>query len=239
MSPSAPAPLVAIIEDEAGIRRFLQAALVSHGFQVREAGTARDGLRTITDEPPDLIVLDLGLPDRDGKDLIRDIRGWSSVPILILSARDQEREKIAALDAGADDYLTKPFGVGELLARIRVALRHRLQSASDHGGAARPSTYQCGPVTIDLAARRVFRDGQDVKLTKREFDLLATLVRHAGKVLTHRFLLREVWGPLNTQETHYLRVFVANLRKKLEADPARPNLILTEQGIGYRLADPD
>jgi len=229
-------PLVVIIEDETPIRKFLRASLTGEGFRVLESGTAREGLRLVTQESPDLIILDLGLPDRDGKELIQEIRGWSTVPIIVLSARDQEREKVAALDAGADDYLTKPFGVGELLARLRVALRHHSR-VGDHEDGSTTAIYTYESVKVDLAARRVFRDQEEVRLTKLEFDLLATLVRHTGKVLTHRFLLKEVWGPHSVHETHYLRVFVANLRKKLERDTARPRIILTEPGVGYRLAD--
>lgn len=238
VDPAPHRPLVAVIEDEEPIRRFLRASLTAADYRICEAATAKDGVRCVTQEHPDLVILDLGLPDRDGKELIAEIRGWSSLPIIILSARDQEREKIAALDTGADDYLTKPFGVGEMLARIRVALRHRARIAT---GSARPeqTCCVCGPLRVDLAARRVFRDDVEVKLTKLEFDLLATMIRHAGKVLTHRFLLREVWGPHSVHETHSLRVFVANLRKKLEAEPARPRFILTEQGVGYRLAAED
>jgi two-component system KDP operon response regulator KdpE len=229
-------PLIAVIEDDAPIRKFLRAALIGEGFRVAEAETAKEGLRVVTQESPEIVILDLGLPDRDGKEVIREIRGWSTVPIIILSARDQEQEKIDALDAGADDYLTKPFSVGELLARLRVALRHRSKVGEDNQGAA-ATIYECESVKVDLAARRVFRDGKEVRLTKLEFDLLATLVRHLGKVLTHRWLLKEVWGPHSIHETHYLRVFVANLRKKLERDTARPKIILTEPGVGYRLAD--
>jgi two-component system KDP operon response regulator KdpE len=231
-------PLVAVIEDEESIRRFLRASLTSADYRICEARTAKDGLRCVTQEHPDLIILDLGLPDRDGKELITEIRGWSSVPIIILSARDQEREKIAALDAGADDYLTKPFAVGEMLARIRVALRHRARMAAD-SSLPEQTSFVCGPLRVDLAARRVFRDDVEVKLTKLEYDLLATMSRNAGKVLTHHFLLKEVWGPHSVQETHYLRVHVASLRKKLEPDAARPRFILTEQGVGYRFAAPD
>jgi two-component system KDP operon response regulator KdpE len=231
-------PLVVIIEDETPIRKFLRASLTGEGFRVLESGTAREGLRLVTQESPDLIILDLGLPDRDGKELIQEIRGWSTVPIIVLSARDQEREKVAALDAGADDYLTKPFGVGELLARLRVALRHHSR-VGEHADGSTTAIYTYESVKVDLDARRVFRDQEEVRLTKLEFDLLATLVRHTGKVLTHRFLLKEVWGPHNVHETHYLRVFVANLRKKLERDTARPRIILTEPGVGYRLADKD
>lgn len=228
--------LVAVIEDEAPIRKFLRAALAGEGHRMQEAATAEEGLRIVTQEPPDAIILDLGLPDRDGKELIEEIRGWSDVPIIILSARDQEREKVAALDAGADDYLTKPFGVGELLARIRAALRRRTHAAGPGGTA---SVFSSGPLRVDLAARRVFLSDWEIKLTRLEFELLAVLIRHAGKVLTHRFLLKEVWGPDNVHETHYLRVFVANLRKKLEPQPAQPQFILTEQGVGYRLAEPE
>lgn len=229
-------PLVAVIEDEAPIRKFLRASLCGEGFRVLEAATAQEALRILTQDPPDVVLLDLGLPDRDGKELIQEVRGWSAVPIIVLSARDQEREKIAALDAGADDYLTKPFGVGELLARLRVAIRRRARVGEGQCGSAE-TVYQFDAIQIDLAARRVLREGVEVRLTKLEFDLLATLVRHAGKVLTHRFLLKEVWGPHCVQETHYLRVFVANLRKKLEHDTARPRIILTEPGVGYRLAE--
>lgn len=234
-NPAHPAS-VAVIEDEAPIRRFLRTALVAEGFRVLEAATAQEGWRLLTQEKPDVVILDLGLPDRDGKELIRDLRAWSDVPLLVLSAREQEREKVAALDAGADDFLTKPFGVGELLARLRVALRHRARMAGVEGHEA--SVYECADIRVDLAARRVFREGTEIHLTKLEFDLLAVLIRHAGKVLTHRFLLKEVWGPGQMQETHYLRVFVANLRKKLERETARPRILLTEPGVGYRLADP-
>lgn len=234
-SPGHPA-LVGLIEDEAPIRRFLRTSLTAEGFRVLEAATAQEGWRLLTQEKPDVVILDLGLPDRDGKELIRDLRTWSDMPILVLSAREQEREKVAALDAGADDFLTKPFGVGELLARLRVALRHRARVGGAEGHEA--TVYECEEVRVDLAARRVFRNGEELHLTKLEFDLLATLIRHAGKVLTHRFLLKEVWGPDHVQETHYLRVFVANLRKKLERETARPRILLTEPGVGYRLADP-
>lgn len=224
--------LAAVIEDEAPIRRFVRSALLAEGYRVREAETARDGLRLLEQETPDIAILDLGLPDGDGLALIRAVRAWTALPIVILSARDQEEDKIDALDAGADDYLTKPFGVGELLARLRVALRHRAP-AGPH------SRYVHGPVIVDLTARAVLRDGRPVKLTRHEFGLLEVLVRHAGKVLTHRHLLREVWGPQCQQENHYVRVYIASLRKKLEDDPAQPCLLLTEQGVGYRLAEPE
>lgn len=224
---------VAVIEDEARIRRFVRSALEADGYRVREAGDAHSGRRVLEQDTPDLAIVDLGLPDRDGLELIRELRRWSAMPVIILSARDQESEKIKALDAGADDYLTKPFGVGELLARMRVALRHRATVADD----PLSERYTCGPVVVDLAARRVTRDGEPVALTRHEFGLLEVLVRNAGKVLTHRMLLREVWGPHAQQETHYVRVYIASLRKKLEAEPSRPKLIVTEQGVGYRLAE--
>lgn len=224
--------LIAIIEDEAPIRRFLRASLSVEGFRVAEAATAKDGLRLITQDRPALVLLDLGLPDADGLTIIEEVRQWSAMPIIILSARGEEQSKVAALDAGADDYLTKPFGVSELLARIRVALRHAGR-ISDAGAEA--TAFRFGHVRGDLAERRVFVDEEEVKLTKLEFDLLATLVRNPGKVLTHRYLLKEVWGPYAVDEPHYVRVFMANLRKKLERDPSRPEYLLTEQGVGYRL----
>jgi len=225
-------PTLLIIEDEAPIRRFLRATLPNEGYRLVEAETGEQGLRLAANQPPELVILDLGLPDIDGLDVIRRLREWSTVPILVLSARDQEREKIAALDAGADDYLTKPFGIGELLARLRVAIRH----------ASRPQTSTDEPVfstagfRIDLAARRVFVRDQEIHLTPLEYKLLTTLSQHAGKVLTHRFLLKEVWGPGDVHETHYLRVFMTSLRRKIEIDPTRPRYLLTEQGVGYRMA---
>jgi two-component system KDP operon response regulator KdpE len=223
---------VAVIEDEAPIRKFLRAALSGEGYRVLEAETAREGLRIITQEHPQAVVLDLGLPDRDGLEIVQEVRTWSTVPIVILSARGQEPDKIRALDAGADDYLTKPFGVGELLARLRAALRRAARIA---GTGHEQTSITFGRVRVDLAARRVFADDCEVKLTKLEFDLLQTLVQHAGKVLTHSFLLKAVWGPHAAHERHYVRVFMANLRKKLERNPARPEFLLTEQGVGYRL----
>jgi two-component system KDP operon response regulator KdpE len=224
--------IVAVIEDEEPIRRFLRASLTAEGFHVVEAATANEGIRAVTQQPPGIILLDLGLPDRDGTDVVREVRGWSSVPIVILSARGDEEAKVAALDAGADDYLTKPFGVGELLARIRVALRHAAQVASPDGAA---TFLDAGDVHIDLTGRVVTKRGAEVKLTKIEFDLLAALAKYAGKVVTHRQLLREVWGPHAVQEPHYVRVFMATLRKKLEENPSRPSFLITEQGVGYRL----
>jgi two-component system KDP operon response regulator KdpE len=225
-------PLIAIIEDEAPIRRFLRASLSAEGFRIVETTTAQDGLRAITQDRPALVLLDLGLPDGDGLNIIREVRGWSSLPIIVLSARGEEKSKIAALDAGADDYLTKPFAVGELLARIRVALRHAGRVAA---GGADDTVFHCGPIKIDLAARRVLRDDEEIKLTKIEFDLLAALVRNAGKVVTHRYLLKEVWGSHAMGDAHYVRVYMASLRKKLERNPSRPEFLLTEQGVGYRL----
>ncbi len=220
-----------LVEDEAPLRNFLAASLASAGYRLAEADTGRKALRAASEQPPDLVMLDLGLPDMDGQEVLRQLREWLHAPIIVLSARDQEQQKIAALDHGADDYLTKPFSTGELLARIRVALRHAAHSA---GGSA-ATTFEYGDLKIDLSGRRVFVRGTEVHLTPNEFKLLAVLSRYPGKVLTHRQLLNDVWGPQQVQETHYLRVFMANLRRKLEDDPARPQYLLTEQGIGYRL----
>jgi two-component system KDP operon response regulator KdpE len=225
-------PCIAIIEDELPIRRFLRASLEAEGFRVVEATTAKEGLRLITNERPDAVLLDLGLPDGEGTHVIREVRAWSSLPFIVLSARGEEQAKLAAFDAGADDYLTKPFGVGELLARIRVALRHAVRVAT---AVPEKTSLDLGPLHIDLAARRVFRNQTEVELTKIEFDLLATLARHAGKVLTHRQLLKEVWGAHAVDEPHYVRVFMGHLRKKLERDPSQPEFLITEQGVGYRL----
>lgn len=224
-------PLVLIVEDEAPIRRFLRAALSAGDYRWIEAGTAQDGLAQAALRQPDLVILDLGLPDLDGLEVIRQLRGWSTVPIVILSARQQEGDKVLALDAGADDYLTKPFGVAELMARIRVALRHATRAAT---GADSP-IFEVGGLRVDLSLRQVWVEGVEVHLTPIEYKLLATLVHHAGKVLTHRQLLREVWGPGYADESHYLRVYIAQLRRKLEADPARPRYLITEPGVGYRL----
>jgi two-component system KDP operon response regulator KdpE len=223
---------IAIVEDEVPIRRFLRASLAAEGFRIVEAATVSAGLRVITQERPDLVLLDLGLPDGDGIEIIRSVRQWSALPIIVLSARGEERNKIMALDAGADDYLTKPFAVGELLARIRVALRHAARVSQE---GAEQSDFVAGPLRIDFLSRRVYRGDEEVKLTKIEFDLLAILARNAGRVLTHRYLLKEVWGPHAANEPHYVRVFMANLRKKLEENASRPEYLLTEQGVGYRL----
>jgi two-component system KDP operon response regulator KdpE len=225
------APLVLLIEDEPQMRSFLRAALESHQFRFVEAATSRDGLAQATGRNPDVILLDLGLPDGDGIDLTRRVREWSSTPIIVISARGKEQDKIAALDAGADDYLTKPFGVGELLARLRVALRHAARAAA---GAPAP-VFTVGDLRVDLVRRQVLLRDAEVHLTPTEYKLLAILVRHAGLVLTHRQLLKDVWGPNASEQTHYLRVYMAELRHKLEQDPARPRYLVTESGVGYRL----
>jgi two-component system KDP operon response regulator KdpE len=224
-------PLVLIIEDEAPLRRYLRATLQSFGYRVEEAATGEDGRSLLLQLSPDVVLLDLGLPDGDGLELAQEIRGWSRVPIIIVSARGKEEDKIAALDLGADDYLTKPFGSGELLARIRVALRHSAESA----GAPVEPVVAIGPLRMDFASREVFLDGLPVHLSPNEYGLLAVLVRHAGKVLTHNQLLHEVWGGVPAAQPTYLRVYMASLRKKLEPDPARPRLLITEPGVGYRL----
>jgi len=224
-------PVVLVIEDEQPMRRFLRSALSSHGYRPIEAPSGEDGLREAATRAPDIVLLDLGLPDLDGIAITRRLREWSSVPIIVLSARGLESDKIAALDAGADDYVTKPFAMGELLARIRVALRHDARTARG----TEPSTLELGDVRIDLLQRRVLRADQDVKLTPIEFRLLTTLAQFPGRVLTHEQLLRKVWGPGYTNQRHYLRVYMAQLRHKLEADPTRPQLLITEPGVGYRL----
>jgi two-component system KDP operon response regulator KdpE len=229
---SNPVPVAVIVEDEPQIRRFVRGALEGEGWQVHEADTMRRGLTEAGTRKPDLIVLDLGLPDGDGVELIRDVRGWSPVPIIVLSARTDEADKIAALDAGADDYLTKPFGVGELLARVRANLR-RPRAAP---GVEEPeSVSRFGEIEVDRQARVVRRAGQEVHLTPIEYRLLAVLIANAGRVLTHRQLLREVWGPSHAEQNHYLRIYMGHLRQKLEADPAQPRHLLTETAVGYRL----
>jgi two-component system KDP operon response regulator KdpE len=223
-------PLVLVVEDEPQVRRFLRAALASHGYRLVEAGGVREAEQLAPSHNPDVFLLDLGLPDGDGIDLVRRLREWTRVPIIVLSARGREEDKVNALDAGADDYLTKPFGVNELLARLRVALRHA-QAAPEQ----RP-VLEVGPLRMDLARREVTVDGKEIHLTPTEYRVLSLLAQHAGKVLTHRQILREVWGP-NASEAHYVRVQMAELRKKIEADPARPRLLVTEAGVGYRLRD--
>jgi two-component system KDP operon response regulator KdpE len=212
------------------MRRFLRAAMASHDYRLVEAATAKEGLAQAASRNPDVILLDLGLPDSDGLEVTRQLREWSSTPIIVLSARGREQDKVRALDLGADDYLTKPFGVEELLARIRVALRH---ASLGPGGSPEP-VFRAGDLTVDLAKRQVFRTGQEVHLTPTEYKLLVALIRHAGKLLTHRQLLQEVWGNNYINQTHYLRIYVMQLRQKIEPDPTRPRLLLTEPGVGYR-----
>jgi len=228
---SEPKSVIVAIEDDPQIRRFLRTGLESHGFQIHEADTGKLGLIEAANRKPDLVILDLGLPDMDGVEVVKKLREWSALPVIVLSARAGETDKVAALDAGADDYLTKPFGLGELLARIRVALRHASGTAQEKGG-----VFAVAGLKVDLPHRRVYREGNEVHLTPIEYRLLATLVKHAGKVITHRQLLREVWGPGHIERNHYLRVYMAGLRHKLETDPARPRFLLTETGVGYRLA---
>ena len=227
-------PVVVVIEDEPQIRRFVRSALEAEGWQVFEADTAKKGLSEAGTRKPDLLVLDLGLPDSDGLALIRDVRGWSGVPIIVLSARSGEADKIAALDAGADDYLTKPFGVGELLARVRANLRRPRAAAGAPAEEADP-VFRFGQVEVDRHARLVRRDGAEVHLTPIEYRLLSMLMANAGRVMTQRQLLREVWGPSHAGQSHYLRIYMGHLRQKLEADPAQPQHLLTETAVGYRL----
>ncbi len=222
--------LALIIDDELQIRRFLKISLESNGYQVHEAKTGAEGLSESAALRPDVIILDLGLPDIDGLEVLKRLREWSHTPVIVLSVRDADADKIAALDAGADDYLTKPFSVGELMARLRVAQRHTQPTSES-------AVFQTGKLVVDLARRLVTLNDEPVKLTPTEYALLRLFVQHAGRALTHRQILREVWGPQYVDETHYLRVYVAQLRQKLEADPSQPHLILTEPGVGYRLAE--
>jgi len=225
-------PLVLVVEDEPPMRKFLRAFLSGARYRISEASTGRDALAIALDTRPDLIILDLGLPDLDGQEVLQRLREWYQGPIIVLSVRNQDSQKIAALDHGANDYLAKPFSTGELLARIRVALRN---TAS--GRAAEDElVFQAGELKVDLGARRVFVRGEEVHLTRMEYKLLVTLVRYAGKVLTHQFLLEQVWGQKQTDRPQHLRVFMASLRRKIEADSARPVYLLSEQGVGYRLA---
>jgi two-component system, OmpR family, KDP operon response regulator KdpE len=224
---------ILLVEDEPDIRRFLRSTLAAEGYRVVESPSASRGAIDAGTHKPDLAIVDLALPDYDGRELIREIRKWSSMPIVVLSARHQERTKIEALDAGADDYVTKPFGVGELLARVRAALRHAARSPAGQ-------MLVLGSAQVDLRKRRAWRDGAEVHLTPIEFRLLAYLAKHLGMVVTHRQLLAEVWGPSYVEQTHYLRIYMKQLRDKLEADPMRPRHFLTETGVGYRLiADDD
>jgi two-component system KDP operon response regulator KdpE len=224
-----PRPAILVVEDEPEIRRFLRASLAAEGYRVVEAASGERGAIDAGTHKPDMAIVDLGLPDLDGVEVIRRIRSWSPMPIVVLSARVQERSKIDALDAGADDYITKPFGVGELLARVRVALRNRARSGSGE------RILTLGKASVDLEKRRAIRDGAEVRLTPVEFKLLVCLAKHLGMVVTHRQLLSEVWGPTHTEHTHYLRVYMKGLREKLEDDPARPKHLITETGVGYRL----
>jgi two-component system, OmpR family, KDP operon response regulator KdpE len=222
-------PRVLVVDDEPQIQRFLKPSLSAAGYDVIPAVTGTDALRAAATLAPDVILLDLGLPDMDGKEVITQLRTWSKVPIIVLSARDREAEKIAALDLGADDYINKPFGIGELMARIRTALRH----TADHGGER--TTLSVGALQVDISAHAVTLSGQPLRLTPKEFDLLAILVRNAGRVVTHRQILTAVWGPAHVEDLQYLRVFVGQLRQKMRATASDPDLIQTEPGIGYRL----
>ena len=225
-------PKILIIEDEQEIRRFLRASLANHGYRLIESETGETGLNLVADEHPDLVLLDLGLPDTDGLTVIRRLRGWSQVPVIVISARGRETDKVKALDAGADDYLTKPFSVVELQARIRVALRHATQDQDEAG----EPIFTLGHLRVDLERRQVLVADKEVHLTPIEYRILTTLIKHSGKVVTHRQLLKEVWGPESVFEKHYLRVYMTHLRRKIEPDPAQPQFLLTDPGIGYRLA---
>jgi two-component system KDP operon response regulator KdpE len=227
-----PEPVVVLIEDEPQIRRFLRATLTGQGYRLFEATTGTTGLVEVGSRQPDVVIVDLGLPDMDGLEVIRRLREWTVAPVIVLSARGQERDKVTALDAGADDYVSKPFGAGELLARIRVALRHAARASSETAEAS----FKAGELHVDLLRRQVLVGGTEVRLTPIEYKLLTTLVQHAGKIVTHQQLLREVWGPAHTDQAHYVRIYMAHLRHKLEAEPARPRYLLTEPGVGYRLA---
>jgi len=222
---------ILVIEDDQQIRRFLRATLEAEGYQFHEALTAAEGIAQASSRQPDLVLLDLGLPDQSGLDVIREIRAWSQMPIVVVSARGQESDKIGALDLGADDYVAKPFGVGELLARIRAAMRR----AASLGNGGADKTFRFGSIEVDFESRVVKNCGEEIHLTPHEYRLLQVLIHHAGKVVTQRQLLNEVWGPQHTDQAQYLRVYVAQLRRKLERDPARPEYLQTEAGVGYRL----
>jgi two-component system KDP operon response regulator KdpE len=226
-------PLVLIVDDEVQIRRFLRAGLELDGFAVEEAETGTDALRLATLHPPDLAILDLGLPDMDGGEVLERLRAWSSVPLIVLSVRSNEAEKVRLLENGADDYVVKPFGMAELLARAHAAMRRYVRVSTGE------PVIRIGPLTIDLAARIVTIDGTRVMLTPKEYRLLQLLAQHAGNVVTHQFLLKEIWGSPHLQDTHYLRIFMRKLRQKIEADPTQPRSLLTELGVGYRLVPPE
>jgi two-component system, OmpR family, KDP operon response regulator KdpE len=223
---------VLIVDDEPQIQKLLKVALTAVGYETLAAETAAEGMRMFVSAVPDVVILDLGLPDRDGKDVLKTMRAFSLTPVVVLSARDREAEKIEALDLGADDYVEKPFGVGELIARLRVALRHAAP------GAARPARIVIDGLGVDLDKRLVSRDGAAIRLTPKEFDLLAVLARNAGRVLTHRHILAAVWGPAHVADIQYLRVLMGQLRAKIERDPTRPAIVRTEPGVGYRIAEP-
>lgn len=222
---------VLVVDDEAAILRFLKPALEANNYEMASAGTVAEAIKRIAAETPDIVLLDLGLPDGDGKDVIRRAREWSDVPIIVLSAREREAEKIESLDIGADDYVNKPFNVGELMARMRAALRHRLQRKAEI------PVLRVGDIEVDAVRRRVTRAGAELKLTPKEFELLSFLARHAGRVITHKQILAAVWGPAHTEDTQYLRVYVGQLRQKIEEKPDDPRIVLTEPGIGYRVAE--
>ncbi|EKS42487.1 winged helix-turn-helix domain-containing protein [Afipia clevelandensis] len=222
---------VLVVDDEAAILRFLKPALEANSYDMTSAGTVAEAVKRIAAETPDIVLLDLGLADGDGKDVIRRVREWSDVPIIVLSARDREAEKIDSLDLGADDYVNKPFNVGELMARMRTALRHRLQRKSE------TPVLRVGDLEVDSVRHRVTRGGNELKLTPKEFELLSFLARHAGRVVTHRQILAAVWGPAHTEDTQYLRVYIGQLRQKIEEKPDDPRVVLTEPGIGYRVIE--
>lgn len=224
---------ILVVDDEPQIQRFLKPALNAAGYDVVQAGTGAEALKAVATAAPDVLILDLGLPDMDGKEVIAQLRGWSAIPIIILSARDRESEKIAALDLGADDYIEKPFGIGELTARIRTALRHKNRET------ATTTRIEIDGLEIDMAKRVVARNGAAIKLTPKEYDLLVLLARHAGRVVTHKTLLTSVWGPAHEEDLHYLRVFIGQLRQKIERNPAEPVIVRTEPGVGYRFTEND
>jgi two-component system, OmpR family, KDP operon response regulator KdpE len=230
---SEPSPVVLVVDDEVQIRRFLRAGFELDGFVVQDAETGADALKRVTLKQPDLIILDLGLPDMDGGDVLERLRSWSAVPTIVLSVRSNEAEKVRLIQGGADDYVVKPFGMAELLARAHAAIRRQVRTSSGE------PTVKAGPLTIDLAARIVSLNGQRVMMTPKEYKLLQILAQHAGNVVTHQYLLKEVWGSPHMHDTHYLRIFVRKLRQKIEGDPTQPRILLTELGIGYRLANPD